>query len=165
MGMSRFPAEAPRGALCERARAWAALAPDGELSELERKLLGAHLARCGACASFSVEVAAVAAELRAAALEPLPQPVSIPTWRRRTAYARVRAVGAAAAVAVMALGIASRAPLGTEERDTFQLPRVVDFSGGDQAEAQKLREIRLAALAAEREARNRPARRFGNQPA
>ena len=160
MGMTRFP----RGVLCERARSWAALAPDGELSELEQKLLDAHLARCGACSRFSVQVAAVAAELRSAALQPLPRPVSIPTWRRRPAYARVRAVGAAAAVAVMALGIASRAPLSTGEQQA-QFPRVVDFSGGDVAEQQALRNILREAIAQEAAARNRPARHFGNQPA
>jgi anti-sigma factor RsiW len=165
MTMRRFPAGARNAALCERARSWAALAPDGELSELERKLLHSHLERCSACASFAVEVEAIAVELRAAALQPLPQPVALPVWRRRPVYARMRTVGAAAAVAVMALGIASRAPLATEDRDAFQFPRIVDYSGGDQAEAQKLREIRIATLAAEREARTRPARHFGNQPA
>jgi anti-sigma factor RsiW len=117
----------PTGVLCERARTWAALAPDGELSELERKLLDAHLQRCAACGYFAVEVAAVAAELRAAAPQPLPRPLVVPIWRRRPLYARVRAVGAAAAVAVMALGIAARAPL-SSDRDSFDLPRVTNFA-------------------------------------
>ena len=118
----------PRGVLCDRARAWATLAPDGELSVLERKLLGSHLDRCDACADFAVRVAAVAAELRAASLQPLPRPVSVPVWRRRQAYARVRTIGAAAAVAAMALGLAGRAPLSTGERDKLQLPRVTNFA-------------------------------------
>ena len=151
--------------LCERARAWAALAPDGELSELERKLLGAHVARCGACSHFSVKVTAVAGELRAAALRPLPRPVSIPVWRRRPVYARVRLAGAAAAVAVMALGIASQAPFSAGDRHAFPLAPVVDFTGGDQAEHQALRDIRREAILAAIEARTRPARHFGNQPA
>jgi len=159
--MTRFP----RGVLCERARSSAALAADGELSELERKLLDAHVARCGACSRFSVEVAAVAARLRSAALQPLPRPVSIPTWRRRPVYARVRLAGAAAAVAVMALGIASRAPLSAGEPQALRLAPVVDFSGGDLVEQQELRTIRREAIVAAIEARNRPARHFGNQPA
>ena len=118
----------PNGVLCERARTWAALAPDGELSELERKLLDAHVQRCAACAYFAVEVAAVASELRAAALQPLPRPLVVPIWRRRPVYARVRAVGAAAAVAVMALGVASRAPLSASDRESFDLPRVTNFA-------------------------------------
>lgn len=158
MGMTRFP----RGVLCERARSWAALAPDGELSELEHKLLESHLARCGACSHFAVEVATLAAELRTAALQPLPRPVALPVWQRRRAYAGMRAVGAAAAVAVMALGIASRSPLSDGERQSVQLPRVVDFSGGDQAEAQTLLSQRSEAITVARAARNRPARHFGN---
>jgi predicted anti-sigma-YlaC factor YlaD len=114
-------------AICERARTWAALAPDGELSELERKLLDAHLQRCSPCAHFALDVAAIAAELRAAAPQPLPRPLSVPIWRRRPVYARVRAVGAAAAVAAMALGIASRGPI-TPRDDAVGLPQVTNFA-------------------------------------
>lgn len=154
------------GVLCERARSWAALAPDGELSELERKLLDSHLTRCAACSRFTAEVAALAADLRASALQPLPRPVSIPTWHRRPVYARFRGVAAAAAVAVMALGIASRGPLATSDRESLQqLPRVVDFSGGDAAEQQALLNTSTYTLASQRALRTRPARHFGNQPA
>ena len=118
----------PNGVLCERARTWAALAPDGELAELERKLLDAHLQRCAACGYFAVEVAAVATELRGATLQPLSRPLAVPIWRRRPVYARVRAVGAAAAVAVMALGIASRAPLSASDRESLNLPRVTNYA-------------------------------------
>ena len=68
----------PTGALCERARSWAALALDGELSELERKLLRAHVMRCAGCSRFEVEVAAVTRELRALALEPLSRTIALP---------------------------------------------------------------------------------------
>lgn len=136
----------PRGVLCDRARAWAALAPDGELSELERKLLGSHLDRCDACADFAVQVAAVAAELRAALLQPLPRPVSVPAWRRRSVYARVRAVGAAAAVALIALGVAARAPLSTGEQDKLELPRVTNFANNAPA-----REVELISRRTENE--------------
>jgi hypothetical protein len=134
------------GTSCERARAWAALAPDGELSMLERKLLDSHVQRCATCSDFAVQVAAVAAGLRTAALEPLPQPVSTPTrWRRSPVYGRVRTVAAGAAVAAMALGIASRAPLATTERDSFALPRITNFSENLQREATQLRALRVAA--------------------
>jgi len=115
-------------AICERARTWAALAPDGELSELERKLLDAHVQRCSPCAHFALDVAAIAAELRAAAPEPLPRPLSVPIWRRRPVHARVRAVGAAAAVAAMALGIASRGPISPSDSDSLRLPQVTNFA-------------------------------------
>ena len=136
----------PNGVLCERARTWAALAPDGELSELERKLLDAHVQRCAACAYFAVEVAAVASELRAAALQPLPRPLVVPIWRRRPVYCSVRAVGAAAAVAVMALGVASRAPLSASDRESFDLPRVTNF-----ANKTPLHEVELIARRVENE--------------
>jgi ferric-dicitrate binding protein FerR (iron transport regulator) len=126
----------PRGVLCDRARAWAALAPDGELSELERKLLGSHLDRCVDCADFAVRVSAVAAELRAASLQPLPRPISVRVWRRRPAYARVSAAGAAAAVAVMALGVAARAPLSTSESNRLDLPRVTNFANNAEREVE-----------------------------
>jgi predicted anti-sigma-YlaC factor YlaD len=161
MGMTRFP----RGVLCERARSWAALAPDGELSELERKLLDSHLARCASCGRFAVEVAALAAELRDASLQPLPRPVALPVRYRHPAWGSIRAVGAAAAVAVMALGIAARAPLSTGDRESIQLPRVVDFSGGDQQEMATLRSQRREAIAVANAVKNRPARRVDNQPA
>lgn len=129
-----------RGVLCDRARAWAALAPDGELSELEHKLLDAHLARCHACETFAAAVVRTADALRREPLETLSHPLAIPSWRRRTGYARLRAVGAAAAVALMAIGITARAPLPTNERDSSRLPRVTNFSNDAQAElAQILR--------------------------
>ena len=85
--------------------------------------------RCPACAHFALDLAAIAAQLRAAAPEPLARPLSIPIWRRRPVYARVRAVGAAAAVAVMAVGLAARSPLSsTDQGDSFQLPRVTNFA-------------------------------------
>lgn len=123
----------PKGVFCDRARAWAALAPDGELSELERKLLGSHLDRCDACASFAVHVAAVAVELRASSLEPLPRPVSTAVCRRR-GYGGVRAAGAAAAVALMAFGVGARAPISPDDGRTLGFPRVTNFADNAERE-------------------------------
>ena len=49
---------------CERAHAWASLALDDELSELERALLDAHLARCPSCAREVTQMRAVARLMR-----------------------------------------------------------------------------------------------------
>ena len=120
----------PGRVLCDRARAWAALLPDRELSELERKLLDRHLAGCAGCRAFAHDVAAVAELIRNEELVPLPQPVSVPSWRRHSAIpGRLASLGAAAAVALMAIGIAARAPLPvTDESNTSrQLQRVTDF--------------------------------------
>lgn len=87
--------------MCERAREWSSLALDGELSELERVLLNSHLRRCAACAAYVVDITTITATIRAAELEPVPQPVAIPL-RRRFAYAsRAWPAGAAAAAAAV----------------------------------------------------------------
>jgi len=161
--MTRFP----RGVLCERARSWAALAPDNELSELERKLLDSHLERCAGCSRFAERAVAVAEALRSEPLQPLTYPISVPSWRRRTVYARFRTAGAAAAVAAMALGIAARAPLSTDGRqESFQLPRVAAASADERRLGDLMREVRrdqiLSSAAAGAAA---PVRHFGNQPA
>ena len=88
---------------CVRAREHISLRLDGELSEFERALLGAHLARCEACRRFEGDVRAVTERLRAEPLEPLSRPIVI-VPRRRIAGARVLP-GAAAAAAVLAVGI------------------------------------------------------------
>jgi predicted anti-sigma-YlaC factor YlaD len=88
--------------MCERAREWASLRLDCELSEFERVLLDSHVARCEACAAYVLEVTAITETLRGAELEPVPHPVTVPL-RRRIAYAsRALQAGAAAAALVAA---------------------------------------------------------------
>jgi anti-sigma factor RsiW len=89
---------------CVRAREHISLRLDSELSEFERALLGAHLARCEACRRFESDVRAVTERLRAEPLEPLARPVVVAPPRRRIAVDRV-IQGAAAAAAVLAVGI------------------------------------------------------------
>jgi len=152
--------ERPRGVLCDRARAWAALAPDGELSEIERKLLGAHLARCQTCEAFAADVAAVAEALTRERLTPLSHPISMVWWRRRTGYARIRALGAVAAVALMAIGVASRSPLPVNEREPLQFPRVTNFSNDAEGEVDQI----LRAQGSGALARLRPGRQGVRRP-
>jgi anti-sigma factor RsiW len=92
--------------MCERAREWASLRLDGELSEFERVLLDAHLRRCAACAAYVGEIGAITATIRATALEPLPRPIALPL-RRRIAWASrgLQAGAAAAAVAALTIGL------------------------------------------------------------
>jgi hypothetical protein len=56
------------GQLCSRARFWASLRVDGELSELERALLDAHLGRCVNCRAYAEGVVGATAALRNAPL-------------------------------------------------------------------------------------------------
>jgi ferric-dicitrate binding protein FerR (iron transport regulator) len=84
---------------CERARAWASLRLDGELSEIEDALLSAHVRRCAACREYEEVVCAVVVMLRAQPLEQIRHPMPVPVPRRTivrpSALARVAAVAAA----------------------------------------------------------------------
>ena len=111
--------------LCERARGWASLTLDGELSEFERALLTAHVERCAECARFAEELHGFTAELRAAAHASLPRPVELPA--RRRSLARTVQVGAAAAVLAVAVGLggllaSSPAPTARNTPDRFTQP-------------------------------------------
>jgi predicted anti-sigma-YlaC factor YlaD len=85
---------------CERARWWASLRADGELSALESAMLRAHLAGCLPCRSFASCADDVAAALRGARLEPPPLlPLALVPPRRRPALRALQIVVAAALVA------------------------------------------------------------------
>jgi len=149
---------------CERARAWAALAPDGELAMLESRLLEAHLAHCADCRSFAEQVAAIAAELRAAAVEGASRRLLIAAApARRSASARVRSVALVAAVAAMALGIAMQAPLGDPERPSG--PPAAAPAEVDDAELHTIRLLRREAMLTAMARSGRASGTFGNQPA
>ena len=59
----------PRNGRCERARQWASLRIDGELSELEDALLEKHLEGCVSCSAFAIRLAATTEAVRAAPQE------------------------------------------------------------------------------------------------
>jgi hypothetical protein len=92
------------GQTCERAREWASLRLDGELSELETALLDAHLLRCAGCGAFAVEIEGAALQLRTAPLERLEQPLTLPV-RRTAGTVRAVQLGAAAALVAAAAGL------------------------------------------------------------
>lgn len=89
---------------CERARQWASIELDGELSTFERVLLRAHLAHCPPCRAFREQTGGLTHALRAAPLEQLEQPIQIGRMRRRL---RLRLAPAAAAMAVAFVGLGS----------------------------------------------------------
>jgi predicted anti-sigma-YlaC factor YlaD len=89
---------------CERARQWASIELDGELSTFERVLLRAHLAHCPPCRDFRTSTNGLTHALRAAPLEELEQPIEIGRMRRRL---RLRLAPAAAAMAVAFVGLGS----------------------------------------------------------
>src|SRR3954447_8589653 len=73
--------EVSPGQVCARARFWASLRVDGELSELEGALLDAHLARCAACRAVAVGFGGTAALLRETPQERLSAPVAVSLGR------------------------------------------------------------------------------------
>jgi hypothetical protein len=149
---------------CDRARGWAALAPDGELAMLESRLLEAHLAHCAGCRSFAEQVAAIAAELRAAAAERSSRRLVLPAAPvRRSAYTRARSVASVAAVAAMAVGIAVQAPAGDPKPRAH--PPSVAPAEVDDAELHTIRLLRREATLDGIASSGRASGAFGNQPA
>ncbi|MDQ3778442.1 MAG: zf-HC2 domain-containing protein [Actinomycetota bacterium] len=127
---------------CERARESASLRLDGELSEFEQALLTAHLSRCEACRVFAHELDAVTARIREAPLEPLEQPVALPT-RRRLVTRRPVEIAAAAALMLTALGVtgALRTIEPSESTISFGAPGV-----GNTLESREFSDIRREML-------------------
>ena len=99
--------------MCERAREWASLELDGELSELERSMLRAHTRRCAACAEYVVEVGAFTEQVRRSELVPLQHPIVLPLRRGFGWATRALQAGAATAAVIgvtagLALQVGSR---------------------------------------------------------
>ena len=93
----------PRDGRCERARQWASLRVDGELSELEDALLEQHLEGCASCTAFAVRLAATTEAVRAVPLE-RPE-ISYPRFERPVIRLPVgRRVAIVAVAAAAALG-------------------------------------------------------------
>jgi len=92
--------------VCQRVRAQVSLQLDGELSQLERRMLDAHLGRCAVCRGYAADLATFTNELRSAPLEVLAHPVII-RRPRRLALARMQA-GVAAVIAIAAIGVATQ---------------------------------------------------------
>jgi anti-sigma factor RsiW len=80
---------------CDRMRGVISACLDGEVSEVERATLAAHLAACADCRAYSAGLAETARLLRATPLEELSFSIALPSHRLR--LARTMQLGAAAA--------------------------------------------------------------------
>jgi anti-sigma factor RsiW len=89
-------------AVCERSRAFVSLGLDGELAELEQRMLDAHLARCAACREGAQELVAITSAVRSTPLEPVDGLVA-PRFRRPWT-GRLRPVAAVAATLLLGIG-------------------------------------------------------------
>jgi anti-sigma factor RsiW len=93
--------------ICERIRAQVSLELDGELSQLERRMLSAHLLRCPECQTYAEHVTEITGAIRQAPLEPFERRVLVRGRRRRISVGAAPAA-AAAMLAVAMLGVLSQ---------------------------------------------------------
>ena len=91
---------------CSRVRAQVSLRLDDELSQLERRMVSAHLDRCDDCRLFADEVEEFTLALRVAPAVPLERPIAV-SRPRRVSILRMQA-GVAAVLAFVAVGLASQ---------------------------------------------------------
>ncbi|MBW3593836.1 MAG: zf-HC2 domain-containing protein [Actinobacteria bacterium] len=97
MGSNRADAETRCAAVRERC----SLRLDGELSQLERKLLSRHLARCGGCREYDAALRATIELVRSAPLETPSRSLAPPLPARRSPGRRARLVAALSAAALV----------------------------------------------------------------
>jgi anti-sigma factor RsiW len=87
---------------------------DGELSQLEQRMLGAHLERCGGCAAYAADVRDVTERIRSAPHAVMRRPVVV---RRHRPLTTIRLqVGIAAAFALAALGLGTQLAVSTDSQ-------------------------------------------------
>jgi predicted anti-sigma-YlaC factor YlaD len=127
---------------CDRARRWASLRLDAELSELESRLLDAHLERCAECREYEFTVASLTHELRAAALVQLDLPITLPR-RGRISHRGLRSAAAAAA-SVAAVTLAAIFALTGTTGPSARIP--ASFPALRDSEARDVRELRRAEM-------------------
>ena len=127
--------------MCERARRWSSLSADAELSQLEARLLAAHLESCAACRRFAFDLRGIAAALRAAPPEPSAG-VRLPA-RARTPRAGIAVVFAVASLLLVALA-AGAAAIDRGRGDVRATKPIAMVSGAESPN--ELRRLRRASL-------------------
>ena len=104
--------------VCSRVREQVSLELDGELSQLEQRMLGAHLERCPRCAAYAAEVRDVTERIRNAPRAHMQRPVVVVRRRRPLTTVRLQ-VGVAAAFALAALGLGTQLASSTEPQSSL----------------------------------------------
>ncbi len=108
----------PIAVSCERTRAYVSLEIDGELSEFERGFLRSHLGRCASCEAYRSEIAVFTKHIREAPVEAPSSGVRIQV-RAKSRFAASQ-LGAAAAAAVVVVGIATLLTPSTDTREQIR---------------------------------------------
>ena len=93
--------------ICERVRGQVSIMLDGELSQLEQRMVVAHLERCADCRTFERTVREFTLEMREAPLESPRSPVVVARRARRAVLSAAN-VSVAAMLAVAVLGIVAQ---------------------------------------------------------
>jgi predicted anti-sigma-YlaC factor YlaD len=132
------------GKRCDRAREYASLRLDGELSAFECSLLDSHLDRCPSCRAFADDLVSVTDRLRTAPLERPNIAVTLP--RRRYVPLRGLQAGAAAAAVVSVVGIGTL--FGLLQSSATTPGRGVAKVGSMATEGREFRDLRRAVLTA-----------------
>ena len=100
--------------VCSRVREQVSLELDGELSQLEQRMLGTHLERCHRCAAYAADVRDVTERIRNAPRAFMQRPVVV--CRRRPLTTVRLQVGVAAAFALAALGLGTQLASSTDSQ-------------------------------------------------
>ncbi|MGI8885926.1 MAG: zf-HC2 domain-containing protein [Gaiellaceae bacterium] len=87
--------------VCQRIREQVSLSLDGELSQLELRMVAAHLERCAECHAYEASVREFTDQLRAAPLESPRLPIVVRRARRVSVSATQLSAAAALAVAIL----------------------------------------------------------------
>jgi predicted anti-sigma-YlaC factor YlaD len=128
---------------CDRAREYASLRLDGELSDFESTLLDSHIERCPSCRAFAEDLVGVTERLRTA---PLERPLIVLTLpQRRFAVLRTMQASAAAAAVVSVVGIGA---LFGMLHSSASAPGRVAKLGSMAQEKREFRDLRRAVLTA-----------------
>jgi len=128
---------------CDRAREYASLRLDGELSDFESALLDSHIERCPSCRAFAEDLVGVTERLRTA---PLERPLIVLTLPpRRFAALRTMQASAAAAAVVSVVGIGA---LFGMLHSNASAPGRVARLGSMAQEKREFRDLRRAVLTA-----------------
>jgi len=135
---------------CERAREWASLGLDGELSQFESVLLRTHLDECASCSAYAEKVTRATGALREAPFVPLATQIALPTRRRRPAVG-LRVYQLAGSTAALAAAVLLGSMLGAPSSRPGTSATVRSGAGSESvAEDALLRGPRLAMINAEK---------------
>jgi predicted anti-sigma-YlaC factor YlaD len=156
--MGRFFAD---DANCGRARAWVSQDLDGELSQVERIFLAAHVRGCADCAAFAEDVRAVTTLVRSAPLEQSSLEFAFPARSRATSR-RVGRVALASALVAVAGGLGVLAGSNGGGGETPAQVRVGDVALAEASVDRELRELRRVEAEEPRERVTPPGRLGGN---